>query len=57
MQDVSDCMPTIKQLPEKVDGVKHGLYDLKERVVKDYVTYLQIDETLRMHQNEIYKKC
>ena len=56
MQDMSESLPTIKTLPEKVDGVRYGLYDLRDRVVKEYVTYNQVDETLRKNTNDIYKK-
>lgn len=54
MQDISENMPIIKFLPEKLDHLAFKIKGLRDRVVKDYVTYDQITETLRAHQNSMY---
>ena len=57
MQEISVCVPVVKFLPEKVDNLQMGLHGLRDRMVQDYVTFEQIEETLRRHQNEVYQKC
>ena len=38
MQEVSENLPIIKHLPERVDTIRLNLHDLKTRMVEDYVT-------------------
>ena len=57
IENVQDYIPIIKRLPDKVGTVELGLDDLKERVIKNYVTHLQVEDTIRVHLGDIERRC
>jgi ABC-type Fe3+-citrate transport system substrate-binding protein len=47
----------MKFLPDKVGTVELGLDDLKTRMVKNYVTSIQVEDTIRIHMGDIERRC
>jgi len=56
MDEITQLAPAIKRLPEQYGSVDLDLKNLKERVVNNYVTYLQVQDTMRLFQDDTLKK-
>jgi hypothetical protein len=57
IEKVQDYIPLMRMLPDKVGSVEIGLDELKDRMVKNYVTFLQVEETIRIHMGEVERRC
>ena len=49
-------LPSMRMLPEKVDDVKLEMNDLKERIQGQYVTHMQVEESMRLEVAEVERK-
>ena len=55
--DIAETLPLIRVLPEKVGTVEINLHDLKQQVIEKYVTYIQVDEIVRINAAQIEQRC
>ena len=49
--DIAETLPLLRILPEKVGTVEIELQDLKDIIIQKYVTFIQVDETMRIYTN------
>ena len=56
LDEIAELGPAIKRLPEQYGTVDLEVKNLKERVVNNYVTYLQVEDTMRIFQADTLKQ-
>ena len=56
LDSVKSSLPLLKQLPEKVSDLQFSIQDLTDRMVKNYVTYSQTEETMALALKQYEQK-
>ena len=56
IDNIKGVLPMLKQMPEKVGDLEMDLHDLEERMIQNYVTFNQVEETIRLYTVKIDKK-